>query len=372
MYGTAIQATGSERMRDQIGGGKTIGRGRKMQPQNPHRPGGLLAAAVFAIALAGAGSVPALGQQPKIVNEAIRLKTYPVKMDPALGAGVARIGKGRLHQEDVTLIEIPPGKSLPPRHHLAEEVIYVVSGKGSMEMWPSASRKSEMVKYDWSEGDYLSPTLNAWYRLVNASPDRPARMVSITTAPLTEEVFHNAELLQSEDTVFESRWKWSVGHKAEYDPSAAEGPNTVRMLVGNILPDLVNRPMRNRGEAMSGITITPDGDMAGNRLLEMEAREFLTPDATTPDHRHVWETVYIVLKGDGYAILQRKGEPERRLNWTAGDLFIVGANEYHNLRPLHGSHARFLEVKPSGYFRRVGLAPNFLMQNKPGTSVHLR
>ncbi len=63
-------------------------------------------------------------------------------------------------------------------------------------------------------------------------------------------------------------------------------------------------------------------------------------------------------------MLQRKGESERRLNWSAGDLFVVEANEYHIHRPREGSEARIFQVKSSGYFRRVGI-DDYLMQDKP-------
>ncbi|HWP85316.1 MAG TPA: cupin domain-containing protein, partial [Terriglobia bacterium] len=233
------------------------------------------------------------GQQPQLANEAIRLKTYPVKMDPSLGAGVARIGEGRLHQLEVTLIEIPPGKSLPPHRHLAEEAIYIVSGKGTTAMWTSEATKDKKQTYAWGEGDYLSPTLNVWHQHVNTSPDTPARILTITTAPLTQAVFESPALLGSTDVVFEDRWKWSVGREPKYVGGATEGPETVRMQVGHILPDLIHRPMLPRSEAQLGITILPEGDMAGNRILEMEVREFTDAEATTPEHRHVWETVYI-------------------------------------------------------------------------------
>ena len=104
--------------------------------------------------------------------------------------------------------------------------------------------------------------------------------------------------------------------------------------------------------------------MAGNRLLEMEVREFMNGDSITPHHRHLWETAYYILKGDGYALLQRDGGPERRLEWKEGDLFIVEANEYHTHRPRGNPGGRFLQITASGYFRRVGI-DDYIMQNKP-------
>lgn len=116
---------------------------------------------------------------------------------------------------------------------------------------------------------------------------------------------------------------------------------------------------------MLGITIRPEtGDMANNSLLEMEVREFTRPDSTSPQHRHVWETVYFILSGDGYATLQKEGGPDRRVDWTEGDLFLVEGNEYHNHRPRGRSGGRFLQIKASGYFHGVGVEP-WLQQNKP-------
>lgn len=309
------------------------------------------------------GAPQALAQRSP---ELIRLKEHPLQMDTDLGVPAARLGEGRFHQVEVTLIEIPPGGNLPPHRHLAEEMILIVSGTGYTQMWPRPEIRKE--RYDWKEGDLLSPSLNAWHQHFNSSPITPARYLSITTAPLTRNVFQNADFLSAVDFQFEDRWNQSVAQDPEYTPEDTTGPTNVRMKVGHILPDLRGREMLRRSPAQLGITILPFGDMAANELLEMEVREFTSADGVTPDHRHVWETVYFILKGDGYVTLQREGEPERRLDWTEGDLFLVEANEYHNHRP-RGIGGRFLQIKASGYFHRVGLERNFLMQDNPNKPV---
>ena len=221
--------------------------------------------------------------------ELIRLKDHPLQQDATLGARAARLGEGRFHQVDVTLIEIPPGGNLPPHRHLAEEMILIVSGTGYTTMWPRPEVRKE--RYDWKEGDLLSPSLNAWHQHFNSSPTTPARYLSITTAPLTQNLFHNSELLSSIDFQFEDRWNQAVAQQPEYTPEDTTGPENVRMKVGHLLPDLRGREMLRRSRDQIGITILPFGDMAANELLEMEVREFTVTDGTTPEHRHVWETV---------------------------------------------------------------------------------
>ena len=128
------------------------------------------------------GDTELQGQQVQIVEEAFRLKQYLVTFDQDLGVSTARIGEARLKQIDVTLVEIPPSGRLPAHRHLAEEMIYIVSGEGHTLMWNSSEGKKE--RYEWAEGDLLSPALNAWHQHFNASSDTPARYLSITTSPL--------------------------------------------------------------------------------------------------------------------------------------------------------------------------------------------
>jgi len=329
---------------------------------------------VWLIALAGILGLCAfsiIGGTPRVMAqqrspELIRPKDHPLQMDPQLGVRAARLGVGKFRQVDVTLIEIPPGGSLPPHRHLAEEMIMIVSGSGYTQMWPRPEVRKE--RYDWKEGDLLSPSLNAWHQHFNSSQTTPARYLSITTAPLTQNLFHNSAFLSASDFQFEDRWNQAVAQKPEYTPENTTGPENVRMKVGHLLPNLRGRELRKRSRDMLGITIVPDGDMAANELLEMEIREFTATDGTTPEHRHVWETVYFVLKGDGYVTLQKGDQPERRLDWTEGDLFLVEANEYHNHRP-RAVGGRFIQIKPSGYFHRMGLADDFMMQNNPNKKI---
>ncbi|MBF8305045.1 MAG: hypothetical protein HW398_233, partial [Acidobacteria bacterium] len=258
---------------------------------------------------------------------------------------------------------IAPGKQVPPQRDLAEEMIYIVSGHGYTMIWNRAEGKKE--RYEWKEGDFLSPTLNSWRQHFNASTGQPARYLSVSTAPLTKKMFKSSAFVSSVDFGFDERYKDSVAHVEPKYLEGGTGAASVRMKVGHLLPNLRNRAMIDRGEGMLGITIRPEGgDMANNSLLEMEVREFTRPDSTSPQHRHVWETVYFILKGDGYATLQKDGGPDRRVDWTEGDLFLVEANEYHNHRPRETSGGRFLQMKASGYFHDLGLDP-WLQQNKP-------
>src|SRR5689334_22446711 len=92
------------------------------------------------------------GQLQQSSTDVISFKTMPVHFDKDYGANIARIGDGRLVQMEVTIVEIPPGGRLPARKLLAEEVIYIISGKGTTTMW-TAEQSPKKINYDWSAGD---------------------------------------------------------------------------------------------------------------------------------------------------------------------------------------------------------------------------
>jgi len=301
--------------------------------------------------------VPGLyGQEVSPSNDIIKLSQHPVSLDNNLGVSTARIGEGRLHQIDATLVEIPPGGQLAPHRHLAEEIIYIISGHGYTNMWVRAGEK--MHRYEWDAGDLLSPSLNAWHQHFNSSDDNTVRYISITSTPIINNLFRNQEFISSSDFVFEERWEQGITQQPEYTPEGGfEGPEVVRMRVGHQLPDLPDRELRQRRKGVWGITIAPEGDLAGNHMLEMEVREKDGEEFTDEEahlHRHPWEVIYIVLEGQGYSNMRREGEPIRRVNWQKGDLFIAEANEYHDNRAQQQTRTRYLQVKVAGYFSNVG------------------
>ena len=290
-------------------------------------------------------------QQLPLSSETIQVKEYQLDKNGPDNIS-SQVGKNKLKQIEAILVELTPGNQTDPHHHLAEELIYIVFGEGYTLIWDKAG--GDKIRYDWSEGDMLSPTLNSWHQHVNLSNDKPARYLSLSSTPLTRNLFRDSEYLQSSDYVPKERWQYSINQAPEYEPVATEGMGVVRMRIGHQIKDLPGRKLQNRRENVLGITVRPEGDMAGNETMEWEVREYLTPDASSPGHRHPWEVVYHIMSGEGYAILQSKDGPRRRINWKQGDVFFVEADEYHRLIPLENSSPRIWQVKASGYFHNIG------------------
>src|SRR5262245_48025555 len=118
-------------------------------------------AILVAIAAALGGTALRAQQSKNSQEDIIHPKTHPVKFDARLGASTAVLSESKgLKQMSVTLVELPPGKQVAPRRELAEEMIYIVSGKGYSEIWNGKDGKK--IRYDWKAGDLLSPSLNSF------------------------------------------------------------------------------------------------------------------------------------------------------------------------------------------------------------------
>jgi len=290
-----------------------------------------------------------------VADEAIDLATYPVKPDPKLGIATAQLGVGKIYQLEVTLVEIPPGGQVPPVRHLAEGYIYIVAGEGYTTMWRTPGEKPQ--RYNWKAGDLLSPSLNVWHQQFNTNSNTPARYVSLTTIPLSKNMFYNEESITSSDLMFDERWQQGVTQKPEY-----KAADSMDMKAGHLVPDLPGIKLQEVGGRW-GMNLRPDeGDLAGNRLMEAFVRDYHSNDTGVPSHgdRHPWEKVYLGLEGEGSAILKPIDGPAKVVNWKKGELFFVEGYEHHDIGPRFGAvpkppYPRIMQMKAPGYFDDIGV-----------------
>ncbi len=349
---------------------------------------GVYAVGMFFVLL---GGTALFGQSSPARKETVQLKSLPVKFDKDYGAAIARLGEGkygegRLHQMDATLVEIPPGGKLAPHKHLAEEMIYIVSGQGYTNMWKPGTSAKDGKRYDWKTSDVLSPSLNVWHEHVNTSATEPARFLSMTSTPSMVRLVGDPKFLASSDYVFEDRWQKGLQEPKFLEITGKRGGGKMvtdrsNMAIGHIIRDMMNIKMPisfgdpNYPEEginvvpAEGLVVTPTAEtakaasqagMAGNLLFEWQNREVIKTDAggihDAGDHHHAWEVVYFCPRGElvTYITRQGKGQPQRKITWKEGDLIIIEADEIHQ-HELVQKGTRFLQFKVSGYFRGSGI-----------------
>ena len=99
--------------------------------------------------------------------------------------------------------EIPPGKQLTPQQHLYEELVYVLSGRGSTSVWYDAKHKNS---FEWQTGSLFAIPLNARHQHFNGSGTEPARYISVTTAPIMINLIRNDDFIFDNHAVFPERY----------------------------------------------------------------------------------------------------------------------------------------------------------------------
>lgn len=90
---------------------------------------------------------------------------------------------------DMYMQFLPPGGRSGKHRHLAEEVFYVLEGKGYDLHWDvkfdcgdeySWDWETEPKRFDWEEGDFVYIPPYTTHQHFNADPEKPARLLSAT------------------------------------------------------------------------------------------------------------------------------------------------------------------------------------------------
>ncbi len=118
------------------------------------------------------------------LDDVTELSRKPWSRTGGLGAFIHMLGPKQA-ERGIYVGEIPGGKSLNPERHLYQEVIIVLKGLGSTEIWQEGMSKHS---FEWGEGSVFAPPLNCWHRLINGSRE-PALFLAVTTAPKAFNLF---------------------------------------------------------------------------------------------------------------------------------------------------------------------------------------
>ena len=101
---------------------------------------------------------------------------------------LAREGiNSRIKDIDMYMQELPPGGSSGKHRHTAEELMFILEGRGYSLHWDVDFDFDEAYKwhtaeepkrFDWEEGDLVYIPVNTVHQHFNSDPDKPARFIS--------------------------------------------------------------------------------------------------------------------------------------------------------------------------------------------------
>jgi mannose-6-phosphate isomerase-like protein (cupin superfamily) len=246
--------------------------------------------------------------------------------------------KGRGDFMSMFLLEMKPGTATSPQRHLYEEVIYVLTGRGSTEIESADGHKHS---FEWGPSSLFAIPLNAKYRHFNGSGVESARMVCSTTMPAAMNMFHNEEFLFNNPWNFNERMgddKYFNG-EGDYIP-VRPGQH---MWETNFVPDLAALELKEwaaRGAGSTNIMlIMADG------IMHVHSSEM--PVGTYKKaHRHDPGAHVMCVTGEGYSLGWFNGEEDLiRIDWKHGTVFAPLDNMYHQHFNSGPTPARYLANK---------------------------
>src|SRR5206468_3901386 len=116
------------------------------------------------------------------------LRTVEVHPWPRKGGKGVFLNLSDQEVTDAYVMELPAQGNTPVQHHLFEELLYVLTGRGATSVWNEGERP---VSFEWQEGSLFAVPLNSYYQHFNLSGDTPARLFAVTSAPLAMNLYQS-------------------------------------------------------------------------------------------------------------------------------------------------------------------------------------
>jgi oxalate decarboxylase/phosphoglucose isomerase-like protein (cupin superfamily) len=237
---------------------------------------------------------------------------------------------------DCYVCEIPAGGKLAPQRQLYEEMILVLSGRGSTAVWNDAGAKTS---FEWGAGAIFGIPLNTHHQHFNGSGREPARFVAVTNLPPLMNVFESPEF------IFNTQFDFPGRFNGEPEYFANSGKQRGLLLETNFVADAVNLPLIEAGERGAG----------GGHIRFQLARSSLNshisqfPVGTYKKcHRHGPGAHVIILTGEGYSLMYPEGGEPERFDWEVGAMIVPPNMWFHQHFNTGATPARYLAFKHEG------------------------
>jgi quercetin dioxygenase-like cupin family protein len=275
--------------------------------------------------------------------------TQPLKPWARTGGYAAHIqlqGTGELNS--AYICEIPAKGELKPQKHMYEEMVFILSGRGSTTVWCDGRNKNS---FEWQSGSLFAIPLNAWHQHFNGSGTEPARFIAVTTAPIMMNLMRNDDFIFNNDAVFPERYNSEENYFSRKTRTeiftAWDIPLDVNF--SNFFADVysVNLQEWNRGVNTRGYNFELANGVLGAHLIEIPGGTF------SKLHRHGPGAHVIWLKGEGYSLMwPDKGERVKE-RWGRGTMIVPPDWWWHQHCVVSKEPAQHLALKLSSKTNKV-------------------
>ena len=252
------------------------------------------------------------------------------------GAGVYMNHEASRTSNDCYVCEIPAGGKLAPQRQLFEEMIMILSGRGSTAVWNDAGSR---ITFEWKAGALFAVPVNAWHQHFNGSGREPARYVAVTNGPTVINLYDDI------DFIFNTHYDFKNRFAGEPDYFAPKSEQKGFLLDTNFVADAVNLPLiaaQERGAGGGHIRFNMAKGSMNSHISQFPTGTYKKAHAHGPG-AHV-----VILNGEGYSLMWPEGEEPRRYDWHVGALIVPPNMWFHQHFNTGVTPARYLAFKHEG------------------------
>lgn len=273
------------------------------------------------------------------IHEGFGLDLLAVDVSPwsrlcARGALVLLEGRGDF--VDCQLIELEPGGQADPQRHLYEEVVYVLSGRGSTTVEANDRRAS----FEWGTGSLFALPPNVTYRHFNTSGHESARLAAITSLPLVIKAFHDLDFIFANDFEFPERFGSEGSYRGEGELLPISPGR--HQWATNFVPDLRHFELRaweSRGVGSSNIKFVLADSTMHAHMSELAVGTYKKA------HRHGPDFHIFPVTGHGYSLFWRKDDPDyTRIDWRHGWVYAPPDQVFHQHFNTAAAPSRYVAI----------------------------
>ena len=192
------------------------------------------------------------------------------------------------------VVEVPGAGALTPERHMYEEIMVVVEGRGTTEIWTDDQKKPH--SFEWQKGSMFSVPMNTWHRIINAASS-PALILVASTAPNVMNLFRDIDWIFNCPVKLPSRFDGSADFFKPKDDIAPDPLRGLAMRKSNLIPDIINGQLYLDNRRSPGY-LRVEPNMANNVFYGFVGEH--EPGRYSKAHAHLSSAVLVCLRGKGY------------------------------------------------------------------------
>ncbi|MFM2130017.1 MAG: hypothetical protein RL477_1563 [Pseudomonadota bacterium] len=236
------------------------------------------------------------------------------------------------------IIELKPGQKTKPVRHMFETWAFVIKGKGETLIRQDGAPDAVIP---WQARSLYGPPLNCTYQHRNTDSTETARILMVTNAPLTMNLYHNERYVFENPFVFEDRY---AGQQGYFNPTyEIIAQRYVRTNMVKDVRDYYLHEWKERGIAARTVFLTG----MSHHTIGAHVSEF-EPGTYKKAHRHGPGAHVIILQGAGYSLCWKEGDEPTKVDWRENAMFSPPDMWYHQHFNTGAEPARYLALKSKG------------------------